>query len=360
MQGLEIETTTRTRQRALHELIRSFGSVCIGYSGGVDSVYLAQAAVNALGRDRVLAVTGASAAVPGVQRDVALACAARIGVRHVEIETDELRDPNYAANPSNRCYFCKVELWRRLRAVADAHDLAVLADGANADDAGDYRPGRKAGREHGVRSPLLEVGLTKSEVRALSREHGLPTWDQPAAPCLSSRIPYGLTVTPERLGQIEAAEAVLRAAGFRELRVRHHGASARIELARSEQARAVELAHALDRELRALGFSAVLLDVEGYRRGALNEGLGRRRSNDADARVGRLATLVASEGVDAKGVRVAGHEREIAVIEALPSSTPRLASLAPAVRVLGFRYVTVDLAATSDRVATALDDDDDG
>lgn len=346
MQGVEMQTTTSTKQRSLHELLGSFGSVCIGYSGGVDSVFLAQAAVDALGRERVLAVTGSSAAYPAVQRDVARACAARIGLRHVEIETDELSDPNYAANPSNRCYFCKVELWRRLRAIADAHDLAVLADGANADDARDYRPGREAGRERGVRSPLLEVGLTKSEIRVLSREHGLPTWDQPAAPCLSSRIPYGLEVTPERLRQVEAAEAVVRAAGFRELRVRHHGDAARIEIGRSEYARTLELGRVLDRELRALGFPSVLLDVEGYRRGALNEGLYALRA--ADPPLDRVAALVEAENIDADGVRVAGHEREIVVIEARPSNAFRLASLAPEIRALGFRYVTVDLAMATD------------
>lgn len=359
MRGVDIEERTRTKQRALHELLRSFGSVCIGYSGGVDSVYLARAAVDALGRDRVLAVTGISAAYPAVQRDVARACAKHIGLRHVEIDTYELSDPNYAANPSNRCYYCKIELWRRLRAVADAQDIAVLADGANADDAHDYRPGSAAGRERRVRSPLLEVGLTKSEIRLLSRERGLPTWDLPAAPCLSSRIPYGLAVTPRRLGQVEAAEAALRAAGFDELRVRHHGDAARIEVAPAERARVLELGRTLDRELRAVGFASVLLDVEGYRRGGLNEGLHKLRSqappsqppaaggrslSQADARVNGVAALLEAEGIDANGVHAAGHQREIAVMAAPPSSAPRLAALAPAIRVLGFRYVTIDLA----------------
>lgn len=273
MPNSEVRSTTRAKHERLHELLRSFASVCIGYSGGVDSVFLARASVDALGRDRVLAVTGRSAAYPAVQHEAAVACAARIGVRHLEIETDELRDPNYAANPSNRCYYCKMELWSRLIAVAGAYGLAVVADGSNADDADDHRPGMKAAREHGVRSPLLEVGLTKAEIRALSREHGLPTWDQPASPCLSSRLPYGLAVTADRLRQIEAAEELLRAAGLRELRVRHHGEVARLEVAPPEQAHAIAIAAHLDRSLRALGFGAVLLDVEGYRRGALNEGL---------------------------------------------------------------------------------------
>lgn len=264
--------TPRKRER-LYAILRDCGSVCIGYSGGVDSVYLAQAAVDALGRERALAVTGRSAAYPDVQRTVALECARRIGIPHLEIETDELADPNYVVNAADRCYHCKTELWTRLRALAHRLGYAVVADGSNADDAHDYRPGMHAAREHGVRSPLLEAGLTKLEIRALSRAAHLPTWDQPASPCLSSRLPYGITVTPERLRQIESAERVLRERGFHEFRVRHHGEVARIETSPAERARAIALASELDGALRALGFAAVLLDVEGYRRGALNEAL---------------------------------------------------------------------------------------
>lgn len=271
--GNVIGETTRRKHGRLLEILRSFGSVCVGYSGGVDSVFLTAACVDALGRDRVLAVTGRSDAYPQVQRDTAVQAATIIGVRHVEIETDELRDPNYAANPSNRCYYCKAELWSRLRALADQRGIDAVLDGSNADDAHDYRPGMRAAREWGVLSPLLGAGLTKVEIRALSHERGLPTWDQPAAPCLSSRIPYGLAVTPERLRQVEAAEQILRGHGFREFRVRHHGDVARIETAASERARAIQLAGALDGALRTLGFTSVLLDVEGYRRGSLNEGV---------------------------------------------------------------------------------------
>lgn len=264
----------------LYAILRDYGSVCVGYSGGVDSVYLAQAAVEVLGRERALAVTGRSAAYPDVQRAVALECARRIGIPHLEIETDELADPNYVANGEDRCYHCKTELWTRLRALADRLGYAVVVDGSNADDAHDHRPGMRAARELGVRSPLLEAGLTKSEIRALSRAADLPTWDQPASPCLSSRLPYGITVTPRRLRQIESAERVLREHGFREFRVRHHGDVARIETSPAERARAIALATELNGEVRALGFGAVVLDVEGYRRGALNEALPLVRMGD--------------------------------------------------------------------------------
>lgn len=254
-------------------ILRECGSVCIGYSGGVDSVFLAKVSLDVLGRENVLAVTGRSAAYPQVQRDMALECVRRFGIPHLEVATEELSDPNYAANPSNRCYFCKTELWSRLAAIAAVRGPAVLLDGSNADDAGEHRPGMQAAREQAVRSPLLEAGLTKSEIRALSKRHGLPTWDQPAAPCLASRLPYGLGVTPDRLRQVEAAEEVVRGCGFREVRVRHHGDVARIELPPGEVAAAFEHAAALTAAMRALGFRRALLDVEGYRRGALNEGL---------------------------------------------------------------------------------------
>lgn len=265
--------TLEAKRRRLGELLRELGSVCIGYSGGVDSVFLACVAVEELGPERVLAVTGRSASYPRVQHEMALECVRRFGIPHLEIETDELADPRYAANPSNRCYFCKTELWGRLRAVAAERGLAAVLDGSNADDAGDWRPGMAAAREHDVRSPLLEVGLTKSEIRVLSARMGLPTWDQPSAPCLASRLPYGLAVTPARLRAVERAEEAVRALGFREFRVRHHGDAARLEIAPAELPRALALTSELASGVRAAGFARVLLDVQGYRRGALNEGL---------------------------------------------------------------------------------------
>jgi pyridinium-3,5-biscarboxylic acid mononucleotide sulfurtransferase len=266
-------STIETRKQRLDDILRGFGSVLIGYSGGVDSVFLARAAVDVLGADRVLAVTGRSDAYPEAQRKVAIDCARRFGIPHLEIPTAELEDPRYAANPSNRCYFCKTELWSKLVVLAAERGLDVVADGSNHDDLSDYRPGAAAAAERGVRSPLQEAGLSKAEIRELSRTLGLPTWDMPSAPCLSSRLPYGLAVTPERLRQVEKGEEALRRLGFREFRVRHHGNAARIETAPAEIGRAVMLAAQVARALHGAGFQRVLLDVEGYRRGALNEGL---------------------------------------------------------------------------------------
>lgn len=267
------ETTLQDSRQRLTGVLRDCESVCVGYSGGVDSVFLAAVAVEVLGPDCVLAVTGRSAAYPAVQHRMAVECVERFGIPHLEIETFELQDPRYAANPTNRCYFCKSELWDRLEGVARAHGLKTVVDGSNADDASDHRPGARAARERGVRSPLQEAGLTKGMIRALSRQMGLPTWDQPASPCLASRLTYGLAVTEERLAQVERAEAVLRAHGLREFRVRHHGKTARIEVAPRELDRATELVIEVAPEIRRVGFDRVLLDVEGYRRGALNEGL---------------------------------------------------------------------------------------
>lgn len=266
-------TASQGKRERLHEILHECGSVLVGYSGGVDSVFLARVATDVLGRDRVLAVTGKSASVPSWMEDTAREVAARFGIPWLEVPTDELSDPRYAANPVDRCYFCKTELWARLSEVARGRGLRVVLDGSNADDVGDHRPGAAAAAEHGVRSPLLEADLTKSEIRAWSRELGLPTWDQPAAPCLASRLPYGLAVTPERLRQVEQAEAGLRALGFRDFRVRHHGAVARVEVAAEELGRVAPLRAEVTDAVRGAGFARVLLDLQGYRRGALNEGL---------------------------------------------------------------------------------------
>ncbi|HUE77646.1 MAG TPA: ATP-dependent sacrificial sulfur transferase LarE [Longimicrobiales bacterium] len=263
----------RVKRAALEEALASCESVCVGYSGGVDSVFLAKVAVDVLGRRRVLAVTGRSASYPGVQHEMALRCVERFGIPHLEVETDELSDPDYAANSTNRCYHCKTELWTRLGEVARARGLRTVVDGSNADDAADHRPGARAAREKAVRSPLQEAGLGKEEIRALSRELGLPTWDQPASPCLASRVRYGIAVTAERLRQVEEAETAIRALGVREFRVRHHGDVARIEVAPAELEGVVDRIRGILPTILGLGFEGVLLDVEGYRRGALNEGL---------------------------------------------------------------------------------------
>ena len=263
----------KTKRERLREILRECGSVVIGYSGGVDSVFLARVAVEVLGPGRVLAVTGKSDSVASWMEDTARRVAGDFGIPWLEVQTREMDDPRYAANPSNRCYFCKTELWGRLSGVAREHGLRTVLDGSNADDVGDHRPGAVAAKEHAVRSPLLEAGLTKDEIRAWSRELGLPTWDQPAAPCLASRLPYGLGVTPERLKQVERAELGLRALGFRDFRVRHHGEVARLEVHPDEIARVAQHRPAIESAVRDAGFRRALLDLQGYRRGALNEGL---------------------------------------------------------------------------------------
>jgi uncharacterized protein len=261
------------KARALKDALSSLGSVVVAYSGGVDSAYLACVAHDTLG-DRAVAITANSASYPERHRDMALQIAAQFGFAHRMIDTRELERPEYRANPANRCYFCKHELYTHLTAAAK--DLgAVVVDGNNADDRGDYRPGRQAAREFGVRSPLDEVDLTKDEIRELSRAMGLPTWDEPASACLSSRIPYFHEVTPEKLKMIERAEAVLRGLGFRVCRVRHHDELARIEIGRPELPRALEAetSATIVRELKAVGYRYVTIDLQGYRTGSLNEGL---------------------------------------------------------------------------------------
>jgi uncharacterized protein len=262
-----------SKRQHLHSLLRDCGSVVVGYSGGVDSVFLARIAVEVLGRENVLAVTGKSDSIATWMEDTAREVAEQFGIPWMELETREMDDPRYAANPSNRCYFCKSELWGRLSGLARERGYGAVLDGANADDVGDHRPGAAAATENEVRSPLLEAGLTKAEIRAWSHELGLPTWDQPAAPCLASRIPYGLSVTPERLKQIERAELALRALDFRDFRVRHHGSVARLEVHPDELHRVAPHRSAILRAVRAAGFGRVLIDLQGYRRGALNEGL---------------------------------------------------------------------------------------
>ena len=267
-------TTSSVKEAALQEILREFPSVIVAYSGGVDSAYLAYAAHRALG-GHALAVTADSPSYPDRHRQIALRLARDFGFPHLIIRTAEMERPEYRANPANRCYYCKHELYTQLSAIARERAIPVIVDGANADDRGDYRPGRQAAREFGVRSPLDEAGLTKDEIRELSRQAGLPTWDEPASACLSSRIPYFSEVTDEKLRMIERAENVLRDLGFRICRVRHHDTIARLELGRDEIARALEpsTAEAIDRELRAIGYAHVTVDLRGYRLGSLNDAL---------------------------------------------------------------------------------------
>lgn len=250
--------------------LRSRGSVLIGYSGGVDSAYLAAVALDALGSARTLAVIGRSASYPAEQWQRARDVAARIGLPLHEVETRELDDPRYAANPSNRCYFCKTALWSHLVPLARERGFAIVADGTNADDLHGHRPGMAAAREWGVESPLADAGMTKAAIRELSRRRGLPTWDAPASPCLSSRLPTGTAVTPLRLAKVEAAERAARAAGVRgDLRVRYHGDTARVELAAAElpRWRNGDGRQALRAAVATAGFSRVELDLRGFRSG---------------------------------------------------------------------------------------------
>ena len=261
------------KEDALRRTLSSLESVVVAYSGGVDSAYLAYVAHDTLG-ERAVAVTADSPSYPEHHRRLAIQIAERFGLHHEIIHTNELDRPEYRANPANRCYYCKHELYTHLSPIAIARG-AIIVDGNNADDRGDYRPGRQAAREFGVRSPLDEVNLTKPEIRELSRTAGLPSWDEPASACLSSRIPYHHDVTDEKLRMIERAEQALGALGFRVCRVRHHDEVARIEIAREEMPRALEpeVSKAIVAELKAIGYRYVSLDLLGYRTGSLNEGL---------------------------------------------------------------------------------------
>jgi uncharacterized protein len=261
------------KEAALVAWFRTHGSALIGFSGGVDSAYLACVALEALGAEYTLAVIGRSASYPAAQWATARGVADRFGVPVLEIDTDEMNDPRYAANPTNRCYFCKSELWTRLVPVAAERGLAVVADGTNADDRGDYRPGAAAAREQNVASPLAELGFTKADIRALSHARGIPTWSQPSSPCLSSRLPYGTPVTPERLKVVERAEAALRALGVRgDLRVRHFGETGKVEIARSELSHWLEEPQRseVERAVRDAGFANAEIDPRGFRSGGLN------------------------------------------------------------------------------------------
>ena len=273
-----------TRERRLTDLLASFESVIVAFSGGVDSAYLGWAATQVLGAS-ALCVTADSPSYPDHHRQLALRIAREFQLHHEIIATAEMERPEYRANPVNRCYFCKQELYTSLSQLASERGFGAIVDGSNADDRADYRPGRAAAREFGVRSPLDEADLTKADIRELSRLAGLPTWDEPASACLSSRIPYNAEVTSEKLQMIERAEVVLRGLGFRICRVRHHDppspeasarqALARIEIGRDELARALE-PEVRDRivgELRAIGYAHVTIDLQGYRMGSLNEGV---------------------------------------------------------------------------------------
>jgi uncharacterized protein len=264
--------TLEEKEQRLEELLKELAPVVVAFSGGVDSSYLAYKAHRVLG-PQALAVTAESASVPSQQRRMAAQVVSLIGIAHKVVYSQELERAEYSANPFDRCYYCKDELFTKLQAIAAECGAVTIVDGLNADDLGDFRPGRKAGEKHQVRSPLMEVGLTKSDIRKLSRRAGLPTADQPASACLSSRFPYGVPITEEKLRVVDQGEEALRAMGFRVFRVRHHEHLARLEFGPEDLKKALnpEIAGRLAALFKGLGYKYVTLDLEGYRTGSANE-----------------------------------------------------------------------------------------
>jgi uncharacterized protein len=267
----KLSPAVRSKVGACRAILRGLGKVTVAFSGGVDSTLLLSLAVQELGRDSVLAVMASSPIHPARERQAAEEIAGQIGVALVEIATDEMSNPEFLANPPRRCYICKAHVMGPIKELAARRGLPAVVAGTNVDDLGDFRPGLEAARELGISSPLLEAGLTKQDIRDASAAIGLPTWDKPSMACLASRIPYGQTITPERLRRIEQAEYVLHDLGFGNCRVRDHDSIARIELPVGDLARALELRERIVGPIKALGYAYVSLDLQGLRSGSLNE-----------------------------------------------------------------------------------------
>lgn len=265
---VELQEKLERLKKSLAELSR----VLVAFSGGVDSTLVAKVALDVLGRDNVLAAIAISASLGEDEERDALQILAALGIRHVTIRTGEVDDPRYSANPINRCYFCKDNVYAALTDEARRRGFKTVIDGFNAEDTSDFRPGRKAGRELGVRSPLCDAGLTKDQVRELARHLGLSNWNKPQMACLSSRVEYGIRITPQILSQVDRAESALRRLGFDDLRVRHHDKLARVEVAPSLIPRAVEQRDEIIEAMRAVGYKYVTIDLEGLRHGSMNEG----------------------------------------------------------------------------------------
>jgi uncharacterized protein len=266
------------RLRELESVVAPYGSALVAFSGGVDSSLVLAIAARALCNDKVLAVTSNNETYLPSELDLARGFADSLGVEHLVVNTRELDNPNYASNPTNRCYFCKSTLYSDLSRLAEERGYRCVVDGANKDDEGDYRPGRKAAKKLGVVSPLSAAGVDKAEVRALAKHLRLPTWDKPALACLSSRFPYGQRITPEKLSQVAHAEEFLRREGFRQVRVRHHGEIARLEVGPEEMEKAFASREMISAELKEAGFLYVALDLSGYESGSLNAALPRKKS----------------------------------------------------------------------------------
>jgi len=265
---------TMTRKlETVRGTLRDLGRVAVAYSGGVDSAFILKLAVDSLGGENVLAITGVSDSLSTSERQHAQRLARQIGAEHILLQTREFENPEYLANPTNRCYFCKTELYERMRHFLSSRGPFCILSGTNADDLGDYRPGLIAADENGVRAPLAEAGLTKTEIRALSAQMGLPTHDKPASPCLSSRVQYGEAITPDKLRMIEAAESFLHRLGLRECRVRHHDKLARIEVPADRIASLAQpdIRAKIDSAFREIGYHYVTLDLRGFRSGSMNE-----------------------------------------------------------------------------------------